>query len=172
MIPRMPRWQSYVATTTQPIFTPEQCKMIIDAGHQCAPEQAKVGGGEEGKYVEAFWLIPVEGRAEIFDAFAKQNDLRLGSPYRINGVEYIRIQNRKTLNALLMMVPPCLIDANQRVKAFVEVMQMINSREHLTQEGRDKIELLKQKMHKWYSKDSEHYAGRQRWEGGWKRWKQ
>ena len=41
MIPRMPRWQSYVATTTQPIFTPEQCKMIIDAGHQCAPEQAK-----------------------------------------------------------------------------------------------------------------------------------
>ena len=50
MIPRMPRWQSYVATTTQPIFTPEQCKMIIDAGHQCAPEQAKVGGGESGKY--------------------------------------------------------------------------------------------------------------------------
>ena len=27
----------------KPIFTPEQCKMIIDAGHQCAPEQAKVG---------------------------------------------------------------------------------------------------------------------------------
>ena len=50
MIPRMPRWQSYVAQTTEPIFTPEQCKMIIDAGHQCAPEQAKVGGGEEGKY--------------------------------------------------------------------------------------------------------------------------
>ena len=50
MIPRMPRWQSYVATTTQPIFTPKQCKMIIDAGHQCAPEQAKVGGGEKGLY--------------------------------------------------------------------------------------------------------------------------
>ena len=50
MIPRMPRWQSYVATTNQPIFTPEQCKMIIDAGHACAPEQAKVGGGEKGQY--------------------------------------------------------------------------------------------------------------------------
>jgi len=50
MIPRMPRWQSYVATTTNPIFTPEQCKMIIDAGHQCKPEDAKVGGGESGKY--------------------------------------------------------------------------------------------------------------------------
>ena len=49
-VPRMPTWQSYVATTIEPVFTPEQCKMIIDAGHQCAPEQAKVGGGEEGKY--------------------------------------------------------------------------------------------------------------------------
>jgi len=39
MIPRMPRWQSYVATTTNPMFTPEQCKMIIDAGHQCKPEE-------------------------------------------------------------------------------------------------------------------------------------
>ena len=38
MIPRMPRWQSYVVTTTQPIFTPEQCQMIINAGHQEAPE--------------------------------------------------------------------------------------------------------------------------------------
>ena len=50
MIPKMPRWQSYVATTTQPIFTPEQCKMIIEAGHQCKPEEAKVGGGKDGKH--------------------------------------------------------------------------------------------------------------------------
>ena len=50
MIPRMPRWQSYVATTTEPIFTPEQCQMIIDAGHTEAPENAKVGGGDVGKY--------------------------------------------------------------------------------------------------------------------------
>jgi len=50
MIPRMPRWQSYVATTTEPMFTPEQCQMIIDAGHQCEPEQAKVGGGKHGQH--------------------------------------------------------------------------------------------------------------------------
>ena len=50
MIPKMPRWQSYVAQTNQPMFTPKQCQMIIDAGHQCAPEQAKVGGGEKGAY--------------------------------------------------------------------------------------------------------------------------
>ncbi len=50
MIPRMPRWQSYVATTTDPIFTPQQCQMIVNAGHAEAPEKAKVGGGEKGAY--------------------------------------------------------------------------------------------------------------------------
>ena len=50
MIPRMPRWQSYVATTTEPIFTPQQCQMIVDAGHQTKPEEAKVGGGDKGAH--------------------------------------------------------------------------------------------------------------------------
>ena len=50
MIIRMPQWQSYVATTINPMFSPEQCKQIIDAGHKNAPEQAKVGGGEAGNY--------------------------------------------------------------------------------------------------------------------------
>ena len=49
MIPFMPRWQSYIATTTKPMFTPEQCRDIINAGHSCKPEQAKVGGGKTGK---------------------------------------------------------------------------------------------------------------------------
>tara|TARA_A100001201_G_C4063263_1_gene193375 strand:+ start:257 stop:841 length:585 start_codon:yes stop_codon:yes gene_type:complete len=49
MIPFMPRWQSYIATTTKPMFTPEQCRLIIQAGHQQKPEQAKVGGGKSGK---------------------------------------------------------------------------------------------------------------------------
>ena len=48
MIPRMPRWQSYVATTTDPIFSPQQCQMIVDAGHQQQPEAADTdsGGGD------------------------------------------------------------------------------------------------------------------------------
>ena len=49
MITFMPRWQSYIATTTKPMFTPEQCRLIIQAGHQQKPEQAKVGGGKSGK---------------------------------------------------------------------------------------------------------------------------
>ena len=50
MIFKMPTWQSYVATTINPMFSPEQCKQIIDAGHQNAPEKAKVGGGDKGDY--------------------------------------------------------------------------------------------------------------------------
>ena len=50
MVPRMPTWASYIATTTGPMFTPEQCKLIIQAGHQQKPEQAKVGGGKSGKH--------------------------------------------------------------------------------------------------------------------------
>ena len=49
MIPMMPKWQSYIATTTGPMFTPEQCKLIIQAGHKEEPQQAKVGGGKGGK---------------------------------------------------------------------------------------------------------------------------
>ena len=46
-----PRWKSYMAITTEPIFTPKQCQMIIDMGHSLKPEQAKVGGGTKaGKY--------------------------------------------------------------------------------------------------------------------------
>ena len=50
MILNMPTWQSYVAITTQPLFTPEQCQLIINAGHQQKPEDAKVGGGKSGQY--------------------------------------------------------------------------------------------------------------------------
>ena len=49
MIPFMPHWQSYIATTTKPMITPEQCRLIIQAGHKEKPEQAKVGGGKGGK---------------------------------------------------------------------------------------------------------------------------
>ena len=43
MIINMPRWQSYMATTTGPLFSPEQCQNIIDAGHAEKPQVAQVG---------------------------------------------------------------------------------------------------------------------------------
>ena len=41
-----PRWKSYIVQTTQPIFTPEQCKMIINAGRSEPKNDAQVGNKE------------------------------------------------------------------------------------------------------------------------------
>ena len=38
-----PRWRSLLANTTKPIFSPEQCQDIINAGHHQKQEEAKVG---------------------------------------------------------------------------------------------------------------------------------
>ena len=77
MIPRMPRWQSYVATTTDPIFSPQQCQMIVDAGHQQKPEVAKVGGGEKGahdtkKRVTTISWIPFNKLPEMYKQIENQ----------------------------------------------------------------------------------------------------
>ena len=77
MIPRMPRWQSYVATTTQPIFSPQQCQMIVDAGHQQKPEKALVGGGPKGahdtkKRVTTISWIPFVKMPEMYKQIENQ----------------------------------------------------------------------------------------------------
>jgi len=48
MILKEPRWKSYIVETTQPLFTPEQCKLIIEAGRSQPKEDGQVGGGSGG----------------------------------------------------------------------------------------------------------------------------
>jgi PKHD-type hydroxylase len=48
MILKEPRWKSYIVETTQPLFTPEQCKLIIEAGRSQPKENGQVGGGSGG----------------------------------------------------------------------------------------------------------------------------
>ena len=77
MIPRMPRWQSYVAITTEPIFTHQQCNLIIQAGHKQEPEQAKVGGGEQGQYdtkkrVTTISWIPFDKLPQMYKTIENQ----------------------------------------------------------------------------------------------------
>ena len=38
-----PKWKSYIVETTQPIFTPEQCQMVINAGRTEPKQNAGVG---------------------------------------------------------------------------------------------------------------------------------
>ena len=50
-----PRWKSYIVETTKPIFTPEQCQMIINAGRSEPRNNAQVGN-EKGSRVESMIL--------------------------------------------------------------------------------------------------------------------
>ena len=47
MIITEPRWKSYIVETTKPIFTPEQCQMIINAGRS-EPRNTALVGNEQG----------------------------------------------------------------------------------------------------------------------------
>ena len=47
MIPTEPIWRSYVVETLQPIFSPNQCQMVIDKGMSLKSEEAKVGMGQK-----------------------------------------------------------------------------------------------------------------------------
>ena len=48
MNPTEPIWRSYIVETTEPIFTPKQCQMVIDKGMSLKKESAKVGIGSPG----------------------------------------------------------------------------------------------------------------------------
>ena len=48
MIINEPRWKSWIIQTTTPLFTPDQCRQIIEAGKRQRPEQAQVGMGKPG----------------------------------------------------------------------------------------------------------------------------
>jgi len=45
MIITEPKWKSLIVETTSPLFTPEQCQLIINAGRSEPPQIAQVGGG-------------------------------------------------------------------------------------------------------------------------------
>jgi len=48
MIITEPKWKSLIVETTGPIFTPEQCQLIINAGRSEPVQDGQVGGGSKG----------------------------------------------------------------------------------------------------------------------------
>ena len=48
MIDTEPKWKSLIVETTTPLFTPEQCQLIINAGRAEPVENGQVGGGAKG----------------------------------------------------------------------------------------------------------------------------
>ena len=91
MITFVPKWQSYVATTTGPMFTPEQCKLIIQAGHQQKPEQAKIGGSRGGKKdtnkrVTTISWIPFAKMPEMYKVIERQISIVNLNHFMFDGV--------------------------------------------------------------------------------------
>ena len=55
-----PKWKSWAIETTTPLFTPDQCRQIIEAGRRQPPKQAQIGMGNpvaeqiQGKELQLF----------------------------------------------------------------------------------------------------------------------
>ena len=47
MIITEPRWKSYIVTTNDPVFTPEQCQEIIKIGREQPKQDAQIGVSDE-----------------------------------------------------------------------------------------------------------------------------
>lgn len=95
--------------------------------------------------VETFWLLSCKNREDMFRNFADEYSLKFGTCYRGTS-KFIRIQDRTTLQILLKMIPQWIIDKDQRLVSFSEIMKIIRENEHLTQHGLIRIKRLKMKM--------------------------
>ena len=67
-----PKWKSLLANTTGPLFNPQQCRDIIDMGHQQKAEQAKVGQDKAGggydtkKRITTISWIPFKAMPDMY----------------------------------------------------------------------------------------------------------
>ena len=73
MIINEPKWKSWIVETTTPLFSPEQCRKIIDCGRRQPPQKAQVGMNKsEGKLdtkkrVTTISWIPFKEMPEMYD---------------------------------------------------------------------------------------------------------
>jgi PKHD-type hydroxylase len=95
MIPTEPRWKSYLVETTQPIFTPEQCQMIINAGRSEPKNTASVGNerGSEGGIIDTktrtshiSW-IPFKKMTEMYKTLEKVMKQTNGNHFGFDGMQ-------------------------------------------------------------------------------------
>ena len=72
MNPTEPLWKSYIVETTGPIFSPQQCQMIIDKGMSLKKETAAVGINKPGggidpeKRITTISWIPFKDMPEMY----------------------------------------------------------------------------------------------------------
>ena len=72
MIITEPKWKSWIVETTTPLFTPDQCRQIIECGRRQPPQKAQVGMGKPGggldtkKRITTISWIPFKEMPEKF----------------------------------------------------------------------------------------------------------
>jgi PKHD-type hydroxylase len=73
MIITEPKWKSWIVETTTPLFTPNQCRQIIECGRRQPPQKAQVGMGKPGggldtkKRITTISWIPFKEMPEMYD---------------------------------------------------------------------------------------------------------
>ena len=73
MIITEPKWKSWIGETTTPLFTPDQCRQIIECGRRQPPQKAQVGMGKPGggldtkKRITTISWIPFKEMPEMYD---------------------------------------------------------------------------------------------------------
>ena len=72
-----PKWKSWIIQTTTPLFTPDQCRQIIECGRRQPPQKAQVGMGKPGggtdtsKRVITISWIPFKEMSHMYEDLYK-----------------------------------------------------------------------------------------------------
>ena len=88
-----PKWKSLVATTTAPIFSPQQCQNIIDIGHQQKSEEAKVGTMAKGgthdtkKRITTISWIPFKALPDMYRIIERTMKQVNGNHFGYDGMQ-------------------------------------------------------------------------------------
>ena len=98
-----------------------------------------------GYQIEAFYLLPCKSRRDLLLDFTEQQNLK-ASIWSLNGHEYLRFQHRDSLKTVFNMIPDYLIEADERLSLFLDALNIIKKKEHLTLEGFEQITKIKDKM--------------------------
>jgi len=67
-----PKWKSWIIQTTTPLFTPDQCRQIIECGRKLPPQTAQVGMNKPGggtdtkKRITTISWIPFKELPEMY----------------------------------------------------------------------------------------------------------
>ena len=72
-----PKWKSWIIQTTTPLFTPDQCRQIIECGRSQPPQKAQVGmnkrggGTDTSKRVTTISWIPFKEMGHMYQDLNK-----------------------------------------------------------------------------------------------------